>query len=53
MRGGYIDAAVCEGGGTFLCPGFEFFTVRVVFDVADHEIEQMAVLVGNDIDETI
>lgn len=39
-----------RGKGLGPIPFFEFLTVRVVFDVADHEVGEMAVLVGDYVD---
>lgn len=53
MRGGDMDATMCKGGRAFFGPQFKFFSVWVIFDITDHEIQEMTVLVGNDVDEAI
>lgn len=46
-----LNTPVPEMARAFHSPGFEFFAVRVGFDVADHEVGEMAEFVGDDIQE--
>lgn len=53
MGGGDVDATMRKGGRAFFGPHFEFLSVWVIFDIANHKIQEMTVLVGNDVDEAI
>lgn len=53
MCGRNLDAHMREQGSGFRGPGFEFFPVRVGFDVTDHEVAEVAVFVGEDVAQPI
>ena len=53
MFSSHVDAAMGKSGGAFPSPTFEFFAVGVVLDVADHEVEEVTIFMGDDVDEAV
>lgn len=53
MLSRYVDATVSEGSGAYLGPLLEFSAVWLILDVADHKIEEVAVFMGDDVDEAV
>lgn len=53
MLGRHIDVAVAKGGCDLDSPGLELLSVRVGGDARNHEVGQVAELVGDDVEETM
>lgn len=53
MRRRHPYPLICEQRSGFGGPGFELLAMRVVLDVADHEVREVAVLVREDIAQAV
>lgn len=53
MRRRDLDALIREQRRRFRGPGLEFLAVRVVLDVAEHEVREVAVLVREDVAQAV
>lgn len=53
MFGGDFHTSVGECSAHFAAPGFELGAVRIVADFADHEGEQVAEFVSEDIEKSL